>query len=97
VVLNIVQGRQKARNLQRDPRIAVALSDPRTPSRYYQVRGQVVEMTSEGGVESIEALSHKYTGRPYSWYGGRGQVRLVVKIEAQRVSGTASTTPAART
>jgi PPOX class probable F420-dependent enzyme len=88
VVVNIVQGMQKARNLQRDPRVAVAVSDPSTPGQYYQVRGRVVEITSEGGVESIEALSHKYTGGPYAWYGGRDQVRLIVKIEAQHVSAT---------
>ncbi len=87
VLINIVKGMQKARNLQRDPRVAVAVSDPAAPSFYHQVRGRVVEMTTEGGVESIEALSHKYTGGPYAWYGGRDQVRLVVKIEAERISG----------
>jgi hypothetical protein len=35
----------------------------------------------------IQAVSQKYTGAPYAWYGGRDQVRLVVTIEAQRVSG----------
>lgn len=89
IVLNIVQGMQKARNLERDPRVAVAVSDPSTPGQYFQVRGRVVEMTSEGGVDSIEALSQKYTGGPYAWYGGRDQVRLIVTIEAQHVSGTA--------
>jgi PPOX class probable F420-dependent enzyme len=85
-VVNTVQGMQKARNLQRDPRVAVAVSDPSTPGQYYQVRGAVVEMTSEGGLDSIEALSQKYTGGPYAWYGGRDQVRLIVKIDAQHVT-----------
>lgn len=89
ILLNIVQGMRKARNLERDPRVAVAVSDPSTPGQYFQVRGRVVEMTSEGGVDSIEALSQKYTGGPYAWYGGRDQVRLIVTIEAQHVSGTA--------
>jgi PPOX class probable F420-dependent enzyme len=88
LVINIVEGMQKARNLQRDPRVAVAVSDPSMPNQYYQVRGRVVEMTTEGGVESIEALSHKYTGGPYAWYGGHEQVRLIVRIEAQKVSST---------
>ena len=87
VLINIVEGMQKARNLQRDGRVAVAVSDPAAPGAFYQVRGRVSEMTSEGGVESIEALSQKYTGAPYSWYGGRDQVRLVVKIEPERISG----------
>ena len=87
VVVNIVQGMQKAKNLEREPRVAVAVSDPDSPGQYYQVRGHVVEMTSEGGVESIEALSHKYTGGAYAWYGGRDQVRLVVRIAAGSITG----------
>jgi PPOX class probable F420-dependent enzyme len=85
VVVNIVQGMQKARNLERDPRIAVAVSSPTAPNTYYRVRGTVVEMTSEGGAASIEALSHKYTGGPYAWYGGRDQVRLIVKVKAEHI------------
>jgi hypothetical protein len=64
------------------------VSDLSTPYQYYQVRGRVVEMTTEGGVDSIEALSQKYTGGPYAWYGGRDQVRLIVKIDAQHVTST---------
>jgi hypothetical protein len=76
--------------LQRDPRFGVAVSDPSTsrPGQHYQLRGAMVEMTSEGGVDSIEALSQKYTGGPYAWYGGRDQVRLIVKIDAQHVTST---------
>jgi PPOX class probable F420-dependent enzyme len=86
VVVNIVQGMQKARNLERDPRVAVTVAARTAPSSYYQVRGTVVEMTSEGGAASIEALAHKYTGGPYAWYGGREQVRLIVKIKAEHLS-----------
>ncbi len=86
VVINIVEGMQKARNLERDPRVAVAIFDPSNPIAYYQVRGRVIDMTSDGGAESIEALSQKYTGGPYAWFGGRDQVRLVLTIEAQHIS-----------
>jgi PPOX class probable F420-dependent enzyme len=88
IVINIVEGMQKARNLERDPRVAVAVSDPAATGAYFQVRGRVVEMTSDGGVDSIEVLSQKYTGGPYAWYGGRDQVRLIVTIEAERISST---------
>ena len=88
IVINIVEGMQKARNLRRDPRVALAVSDPAAPSQFFQVRGRVVEMTDAGGVDSIETLSQKYTGGPYAWYGGRDQVRLIVRIDAERVSGT---------
>jgi PPOX class probable F420-dependent enzyme len=86
VVINIVEGMQKARNFERDPRVAVAVSDPADPLAFTQVRGRVVDMTSVGGEESIDALAHKYTGKPYAWYGGREQTRLIVTIEADRIS-----------
>ena len=85
VVVNTVQGHQKARNIERDPRVALTVSDPADPSRYHAVRGRVVEVTTDGGVEHIEALAQRYLGRPYPWYGGRDQVRLVVRIRADRV------------
>ncbi|RNI22853.1 PPOX class F420-dependent oxidoreductase [Flexivirga caeni] len=86
VVINIVDGMQKAKNLARDPHVAVAVSDPRTPAAFAQIRGRVVTMTTEGGIDSINALAHKYTGKPYAWYGGREQARLVVTIEADRIT-----------
>lgn len=85
VVVNTVVGYQKARNVERDPRVAVTVSDPANPSRYFSVRGRVVEATTEGGAEHIEALAQRYLGGPYPWYGGRGQTRLVLRIAADRI------------
>ena len=87
VIINTVQGYLKLKNVKRDPRVAVAISSPENPIRYYQVRGRVIQMTAEGGAEHIEKLSQKYTGKPYSWYGGRDQVRVILVIEPEHISG----------
>jgi|1186.fasta_scaffold777851_2 hypothetical protein len=29
----------------------------------------------------------RYTGRPYSWYGGRDQIRVLLRVEADRIVG----------
>ena len=86
VVINSVDTHLKVRNLRRDPRVAVTISDPQHPRRYFQVRGRAT-VTTEGAVEHIEKLSQKYNGGPYPWYGGRDQVRVIITIEADRVSG----------
>jgi PPOX class probable F420-dependent enzyme len=87
IIINTVVGFVKVRNIERDPRVALAIQDPENPFRYMQVRGEVIGMTTEGGAESIEALSQKYTGGPYPWYGGRDQQRIVLTIAANSVSG----------
>ncbi len=86
VVINTVQGYVKLKNIDRDPRVAVAISDPENPSRYFQVRGRVIDMTTEGGADHINMLAQKYLGTPYPWYGGRDQVRVIIRIEANSIS-----------
>ena len=84
VLVNTVEGFQKTRNVERDPRVALAVSDPENPSRYVAVRGRVVSATAEGGAEHIEALAQKYLGGPYPWFGGRDQVRVILSIAVDR-------------
>jgi len=88
VLINTVIGHQKTRNVERDPRVSVAVSDPATPSRFFQVRGRVIERRIEGATEHIEELSQRYTGRPYPWYGGRDQQRVMLVIEPRKLSST---------
>ena len=89
VLINSVRTHVKTGNIERDPRVALAVSHPDDPSSYFQVRGRVLEITTEGAAEHIDVLSKKYTGQPYAWYGGRDQVRVIFVIEAEAVSGTA--------
>ena len=86
VLINTVDGFQKIKNIARDPRVAVNVADPADPFRYYAVRGEVIASTTEGGVEHIEALSQRYLGQPYPWFGGRDQVRVILTIRADRIN-----------
>ncbi|MEA9984362.1 PPOX class F420-dependent oxidoreductase [Subtercola sp. RTI3] len=86
VIINTVEGFQKLRNIERDPRVAVALSDPGNPSRYYQVRGTVTSTETEGAVEHIEKLAQNHLGTAYPWYGGRDQKRVILVIRPDKIS-----------
>jgi PPOX class probable F420-dependent enzyme len=85
ILINTVEGFQKDKNVQRDPRVAINVSDPANPSRYYEIRGRVVSATTAGGAEHIEALAQRYLGAPYPWYGGRDQTRLILTIATDKV------------
>jgi len=85
VIINTVQTHQKVRNVEREPRVALAVCDLSDPSRYYAVRGRVIDVTTNGGAEHIEALSQRYLGGPYQWYGGRDQIRVILTIAPEKV------------
>jgi hypothetical protein len=85
VIINTVDGHQKLRNIRRDPRVAVTVASPRTPSNYVQLRGPVVRETTEGAADHIELLSQRYRGEPYAWFGGRDQVRVMLFIQVDKI------------
>src|SRR5262245_18738073 len=86
VLINTVVTHQKARNIARDPRVAVNVADPSDISRYYAVRGRVVSATTDGAAESIDDIARKYLGRPYPQIGGAAQQRLLLTIEVDRIA-----------
>jgi PPOX class probable F420-dependent enzyme len=74
-------GSQKARNLRRDPRVALSLTPPDNPFQPVIVRGRVVEwIEGDAAWEIVDRISTKYIGGPYS----RDVERVVALIEPDR-------------
>ncbi|MGI5285044.1 hypothetical protein ACQEVF_17145 [Nonomuraea polychroma] len=72
---------RKARNLRRDPRLALSIAPVDNPFELVVVRGKAVEwIEGHAAWEIIDQLATKYTGEPYP----RGQERIVVVIEPER-------------
>lgn len=86
VRVNSALGRMKDKNIRRDPRVSLAIQDPENPYRYVEVRGKVVDITQKGADEHINSLSQKYLGKPEYPYRQPGEVRVLYKIEPQKVS-----------
>ena len=62
---------RKARNLERDPRVAVSVVDRDNPYSMAQVRGRVVStVEGEEALEIIDRLAVKYTGAPFPMRSG---------------------------
>ena len=83
VLLNTNRGRTKARNLQRDPRVALSIRDQQDPFRYVQVRGRA-SLREEGALEDVNRLSEKYVGGPYRPLM-EGEVRVAVLVDVEHV------------
>ena len=85
VIVNTARGRVKAKNLAREPRVALSIGDPQNPYRYLGVQGHVVEMTEKGGDAHIDKMAKKYLGKDTYPFRQPGEVRIVVKIVPDKV------------
>ena len=74
----------KAKNTRRDPRVAVSIVDFHDPYREAQLRGRVVERRPDNDFKALDAISRKYTGKPFPLRNPEGRVALVVEIDKAR-------------
>lgn len=80
VVVNSAKGRQKDRNMRRDPRVALSVQDPDDPYRYLEVRGRVEEITEQDADAHIDALAKRYMGVDEYPNRAPGEVRVIYRI-----------------
>ena len=74
-------GSRKARNLERDGRVALSSVSHENPYHMVQVRGQVTEtLEGEEALVVIDRLSDDYTGQPFGMRSG-----LVYLVEPEKI------------
>jgi PPOX class probable F420-dependent enzyme len=84
VSFNTATGRAKPRHLEKDPRVALIVTDPEDPYKWVSITGRA-ELTEQGADEQIDKLAKKYLGRDeYPWRKPE-ETRLKVLIEPQTV------------
>jgi PPOX class probable F420-dependent enzyme len=72
---------RKARNLRRDPRVALSLTAADNPFEPIVIRGRVVEwLEGDEAWEIADRIAAKYIGGPYP----RDEERVVVVVEPER-------------
>jgi PPOX class probable F420-dependent enzyme len=75
-------GSRKARNIERDPRVALSILDAENPYREAWVRGRVAERRDDEGIwEAIDRMSVKYLGKPFPW---RSPDSVLYTVEIER-------------
>ena len=86
ILVNSAKGRQKDRNMRRDPRVSLSIMDPDNSYRYLEVRGEVVEIEEDVALEHINKLAKKYLDLEEYPYLQAGEVRIRYKIEPQHTT-----------
>lgn len=78
------EGSQKAKNLEREPRCAISITDFERPYRSARVRGRVVErLTGEDALEVVDRIARRYTGEDFPMRSG-----VVYLVEPERAGFT---------
>jgi len=87
ILINSAIGRVKDRNMRLNPQVAITIIDPSNPYRYLQIRGRVVEITTQGANEHIDRLAKKYRGLDKYPYHSINEIRVSYKILPEHISG----------
>lgn len=86
ILINTEPQRQRAKNVQRDPRVTVLIHSPDDPWDWAEVRGRVVETVSgQPARDHIDELSKRYVGTEYRNPIGE-QGRIILKVAPERVN-----------
>jgi PPOX class probable F420-dependent enzyme len=71
----------KAKDMLRDPRVALSVIDPGNPYRMAAIQGRVVDVRPDDDSRYMDELSVKYTGAPYPGPRAAGSVCFVLAAE----------------
>ena len=85
LLVNTARGRQKERNVARNPSVGVSVIDHEDFYRYLTAYGDVTDLREEGAVEHIHELSRRYTGEEYGNLGAEEGARVIIEITPERV------------
>lgn len=87
VIVNSAKGRQKDKNIGRDPRVTITVIDPQNPYRYVEIRGRVAETTQKDADRHIDKMAKKYLGKDKYPFRQPGEQRVMYKIAPAHVTG----------
>lgn len=78
------EGSLKAKNTRRDPRVALSIVNFDNPYEEVQIRGRVIERRPDPEFKILDAISHKYIGKPFPMRSPEGSLALIIEVEKAR-------------
>lgn len=88
VTFNTAEGRVKTKNVARDGRVAISITNQENPYENLIIQGKVVELVHDGADDDIDALAKRYLDADSYPFRQDGEVRVIVKIEPEKVNYT---------
>jgi PPOX class probable F420-dependent enzyme len=85
-IVNSATHRSWPKNLQREKRATLLLTDPDEPERYAQVQGRLAEVIPDPDHQVIDRLARRYTGRTFRDLEP-GEERITFRIEPVKITG----------
>jgi PPOX class probable F420-dependent enzyme len=89
--VNTTRERQKGRNMQANPKVALLIVDPEDTSRYIEIRGEA-ELVEDGALDHLDQLTRAYTRHPH-FYGHvypieqqQRETRIICRIHAKKIT-----------
>jgi PPOX class probable F420-dependent enzyme len=86
LLVSTTKSRQKYRNYQRDPWVAITILDPEQPYRYLEIRGRVTEIEDDPEQAFIDVLAKKYLGTDSYPWRKPGEERVIVHIRPDKAN-----------
>lgn len=86
ILVSTEERRVKARNVRRDPRVALSIHRKDNPYSVAFIRGRVVEMAHDGADEFIDSLAKKYLDQERYPFRQPGDRAVTLVIEPERVA-----------
>jgi PPOX class probable F420-dependent enzyme len=85
VLVNTLWARSKPHQIERDPRVEIAVFSLENPYQHVRIAGRA-ELVEEGAEEHIDKLSQKYVGEEVYPWRAPGDRRVIVRITPERVA-----------
>lgn len=82
VLINTALGRVKQRNVEKNPNVALAVTEQSNPYNWVMILGKVVDqVTGRTAEDHIDKMEKKYRGRDRYPSRRPGEKRVILKIE----------------
>ncbi|HEV7888667.1 MAG TPA: PPOX class F420-dependent oxidoreductase [Acidimicrobiales bacterium] len=85
VIFNTAKGRKKTRNIERNPAVAISVTNPDNPYEMLEVQGRA-ELIEEGADEHIDKMAQKYLGQDTYPFRQPGEERVIVRVVPEKIA-----------